>query len=43
MVEGETIKQLHGQIEQLMLENELLKAKLNDYELLKARINELED
>ena len=52
MFEGETIKQLHGQIEQLRLENELLKAemrefellkaKLSDYELLKTRIQELE-
>jgi hypothetical protein len=32
MVEVETIKQLHGQIEQLMLENELLKARINELE-----------
>jgi len=36
MVEGETIKQLHGQIEQIGLENELLKAEMREFELLKS-------
>jgi len=42
MDESTAFKQLLEQNKQLRLENELLKAKLSDYELLKARIQDLE-